>query len=153
MFKLRAVSAGLVAAALLVAPVSPAFADRGDGYSGGTYQSVGYYGGYRGYYPGGYRAGYYYGGYRGGYYYGGYRGGYYGPGYWGAGIWWPAAVVSLKPMPRCENMTIQCYAGVSHFIVRAQPALASDQISAIQPQLSQRFLPARRKPSIDLFDR
>ena len=80
MSKSRVVAAGLVASALLIAPVSSAFADGPHGSKGASHHGSSYHGGgYRGpvWHGAGYRAPYAYG----------------GGGYWRGGVWWPFAAV------------------------------------------------------------
>jgi len=75
----RVVTAGLVASALLLAPVSSALADGPRGKSASRHGSSYHGGGYRGpvWHGAGHRAPYAYG----------------GGGYWRGGVWWPFAAV------------------------------------------------------------
>jgi hypothetical protein len=80
MTKSRVLTAGLVASALLLVPVSSALADGPRGSKGASHHGSSYHGGgYRGpvWHGAGYRAPYAYG----------------GGGYWRGGVWWPFAAV------------------------------------------------------------
>jgi hypothetical protein len=79
MSKSRVVTAGLVASALLIAPVSSAFADGPHRSKGASQHGSAYHGGSRG-------PAWHGGSYRGPAWHG-------GGGYWRGGIWWPFAAV------------------------------------------------------------
>ena len=80
MTKSRVLSAGLIAGALALAPMSSALAGGTHWSHGGSYHAPAYHGGYNGGYHGGYHGAY----------------GHGGGGYWHGGVWWPAAAAAAS---------------------------------------------------------